>query len=69
MERISLLHEYEPYALGILSYRLQVYIYVHAYVNIGFPGSSAVKNTSTNAGNAVSILGLANSPGEGNGNP
>lgn len=73
MERIPLLHEYEPYALGILSYRLPqgtkyIYIYVCIYVYIGFPGSSVVNKTSAYAGNAVSILGLANSPGEGNGN-
>ena len=45
-----------------------IYIYVCIYVYIGFPGSSVVNKTSAYAGNAVSILGLANSPGEGNGN-
>ena len=35
----------------------------------GFPGGSAVKNLSANAGDAVSILELRKSPGEGNSNP
>ena len=39
---------------------------------MGFPGGSAVKNLSANAGDASdsgSIPGLGRSPGEGNGNP
>ena len=35
----------------------------------GFPGVSAVKNQSANAGDTGSILGMGRSPGEGNGNP
>ena len=37
--------------------------------DIGFPGSSVVKNPLANAGDASSILGSGRSPGEGNGNP
>ena len=36
--------------------------------DIGFPGSSVVKNPLANAGDASSILGSGRSPGEGNGN-
>ena len=35
----------------------------------GFPGSSAVKNPPTNAGDTGSILGSGRSPGEGNDKP
>ena len=35
----------------------------------GFPGSSVVKNSPANAGDAGSIPGSGRSPGEGNGNP
>ena len=35
----------------------------------GFPGSSAGKESTCNAGNPGSIPGLGRSPGEGNGNP
>ena len=34
-----------------------------------FPGSSVVKNSSYNAGDAGFIPGWGRSPGEGNGNP
>ena len=36
---------------------------------MGFPGSSVVKNTPANAGDAGLIAGWGRSPGEGNGNP
>ena len=35
----------------------------------GFPGGSAVKNPSANAGDVGLIPGSGRSPGEGNGNP
>ena len=37
--------------------------------NIGFPGSSVVKNLPANAGDESSISGSGRSPGERNGNP
>ena len=36
---------------------------------MGFPGGSAVKNPSANAGDAGSVSASERSPGEGNGNP
>ena len=36
---------------------------------MGFPGSSAGKESTCNAGNPGSIPGLGRSPGEGNGHP
>ena len=36
---------------------------------LGFPGSSAGKESTCNAGDPGSIPGLGRSPGEGNGNP
>ena len=36
---------------------------------LGFPGSSEVKASASNAGDLGSIPGLGRSPGEGNGNP
>ena len=36
---------------------------------MGFPGSSAGKESTCTAGDLGSILGLGRSPGEGNGNP
>ena len=36
---------------------------------MGFPGGSAVKNLSANAGDASSVPGSERSSGEGNGNP
>ena len=38
-------------------------------IRLGFPGGSAVKNPSANAGDLGSIPGSGRSPGEGNGNP
>ena len=38
-------------------------------LNVGFPGSSMVKNPSANAGDPGWIPGSGRSPGEGNGNP
>ena len=37
--------------------------------NIGFPGSSVVKNLPANAGDEGSTPGSARSPGEGNSHP
>ena len=37
-------------------------------LNVGFPGSSMVKNPSANAGDVSLIPGLGRSPGGGNGN-
>ena len=39
------------------------------FINVGFPGSSVVKNPPANTSNAGSILRSGRSPGEGNGNP
>ena len=36
---------------------------------LGFPGSSAVKNLPASVGDVGLILGLQRSPGEGNDNP
>ena len=36
---------------------------------LGFPGSSEVKNPPASVGDVGLILGLQRSPGEGNGNP
>ena len=44
-----------------------VYIYIYAYV--GFPGGSAGKESSCNAGDLGSIPGWGGSPAEGNGIP
>ena len=38
-------------------------------LNVGFPGSSMVKNPSANAGDVSLIPGSGRSPGGGNGNP
>ena len=38
-------------------------------LNVGFPGSSMVKNPSANAGDVSLIPGLGRSPAKGNGNP
>ena len=37
--------------------------------HMGFPGSSAGKESACNVGDLGSIPGLGRSPGEGNGNP
>ena len=39
------------------------------FINVGFPGSSVVKNPPANTSNAGSIFRSGRSPGEGNGNP
>ena len=46
-----------------------VYIYMHIYINWGFPGGSEGKATACNAGDLGSIPGSGRSPREGNGNP
>ena len=43
-------------------------MYMYIFLQ-GFPGGSAVKNLSVNAGTMGLIPGLGRSPGEGNGNP
>ena len=46
------------------------YIYLATSIRkLGFPGSSHGKESACNAGDSGLILGLARSPGEGNGNP
>ena len=47
-------------------------IKTYMHIQIGFPGSSVLKNPSANAGDtrdASLIPGSGRSPGEGNGNP
>ena len=41
-------------------------IYRYIYIHIGFPGSSAGKESARNAGDPSLILGLGRSPGERN---
>ena len=41
-------------------------IHRYIYIHIGFPGSSAGKESARNAGDPSLILGLGRSPGEGN---
>ena len=48
---------------------VQFYIYMYFYIYKGFPGSSAGKEFTCNAGDLGSIPGLGRSPGKGNGNP
>ena len=52
---------------------IHIYISIYrqyiAYIYIGFPGDSVVKNSTANAGDVGSIPGSGRSPGEGNGNP
>ena len=42
---------------------------MHIYGNVGFSGSSAGKESTCNAGDLGSMLGLGRSPGGGHGNP
>ena len=51
--------------LSILGYRFFPFI----TLNMGFPGSSVVKNLLAEAGDKGLIPGLGQSPGERNGNP
>ena len=44
---------------------IQMYLYKHIYVHVGFPGSSVVKNPSANVGDEGSISGSERFPGEG----
>ena len=46
-----------------------LYIYMHIYIYMGFPGGSDGKTSACNAGDPGLIPGLGRSPGEGNGNP
>ena len=39
---------------------------MHNFVSTGFPGGSASKESTCNAGDLGSILGFGRSPGEGN---
>ena len=43
--------------------------HIHTHMYIGFPGGSEGKESSCNARDPGSILGLGRSPGEGNGYP
>ena len=47
----------------------EITIYMHIYGNMGFPGSSAGKEPTCNAGDLGSIPELGRSPGGGHGNP
>ena len=49
--------------------RLHVHFHFSYSLTVGFPGSSAVKNTLATAGDAGSIPGLERSLREGNGYP
>ena len=51
-------------SMGVISF-----IMLFNYTTLGFPGGSAVKSPTVNAGDAGSIPGSGRSPGEGNGNP
>ena len=42
---------------------------IHTLVFLGFPGSSAGKESTCNSGDLNSFPGLGRSPGEGNGYP
>ena len=48
---------------------LQCGVYIHIYIYIGLPGSSAGKESSCSAGDHRLIPGLGRSPGEGIGYP
>ena len=53
-----------------LSGKLLFNISIEHYIKIlGFPGSSAGKESTCNAGDLSSIHGLGRPPGEGHGNP
>ena len=49
--------------------RVHVWSYVHFCTCMGFPGGSDGKESSCNAGDLGSVLGLGRSPGEGIGCP
>ena len=48
---------------------LQMLLLIKTFLLEGFPGGSAGKESSCNAGDLSLIPGLGRSPGEGNGNP
>ena len=48
---------------------VHVWSSVHLYTYMGFPGGSDGKESSCNAGDLGSVLGLGRSPGEGNSYP
>ena len=48
---------------------LYMYVYIYTHTFMGFPGYSAGKESTCNAGDLGSIPGSGRSPGEGNGNP
>ena len=50
--------------MGVISF-----IMLFNYTTLGFPGGSAVKSPTVNAGDAGSIPGSGRSSGEGNDNP
>ena len=50
-------------------YRIHTHIFYISYSHRGFPGSSADKESTCNAGDLGSVPGLGNSPGGGHGNP
>ena len=45
---------------------IHIHVYnIHTYILLGFPGSSAGKESTCNAGDPGSSTGLGRSPGEG----
>ena len=57
------------YPLSHLGSPIPMCIHIHMYVLWGFPGSSAGKESTCNAGDPGSIPGLGRSPGKGIGYP
>jgi len=52
-----------------LAIMLSFLFFGHSMWHLGFPGSSAGKESACNAGDPSLILGLGRCPGEENGNP
>ena len=52
----------------ICTYMYFLIVYMHTYIQLGFPGGSNGKESACNAGDLALIPGSGRSPGEGNGN-
>jgi len=52
-----------------LHQNFEITVYMHICGNVGFSSSSAGKESTCNAGDLGSMLGLGRSPGGGHGNP
>ena len=66
------LYMYDIYIYTHIIYDIKyicMYVYIEIYRYMGFPGSSADKESTYNAGDLGSIPGLGRSPGEGKGYP